>query len=80
VPAHIQQRANFTGRGSNDDDRFRPQIDQQIIAGARDAADMPGAKPVPQKHALHIALEYRRVGVEGPRKRMARPVISDARS
>jgi hypothetical protein len=80
VPTHIQQRANITGRGPNDDDRFRTQIDQQVIAGARDAADMPGAKPVPQQHVPHIALEYGRVGVEGPRERMARPVIPDARS
>ena len=75
MPAHIQQRTHCTVRGAYDDDRLRAQIHDQIIAGARDAADVAGAEPMPQQHALHIALEHGGVGVKIPRESMARAVI-----
>jgi len=77
MPAHIQQGTHCTVRGAYDDDRFRAQIHDQVVAGARDAADVAGAEPMPQQHALHIALENGGVGVETPRQSVARPVIVD---
>ncbi len=78
VPANIQQAAYLACRGSNDDDRLGTELDHQVIAGARDAADMARTKPMPKQHALHVALEDGRVGIEFPRQRMARRVITDA--
>jgi hypothetical protein len=79
VSTNVQQGAYFIGQSSNDDDRLLPEIDHQVIAGARDAADVARAEPMPEQHALHITLEDGRVGVKVPRQRVAWLVITDAR-
>src|SRR5208283_3706432 len=50
--------------------RFRSEVDQEKIPGFGNTAGVPGTEPVAQQHALQIALEYLRIGIESPWQRM----------
>src|SRR5208283_1878589 len=77
VTADVQQRFDLPLLGANDDHRLRSEVDHQEIARARYTADMPRAEPVPQQHALHVELEYLRLGVELPLERMPRRMTAN---
>ena len=77
VSTDVEQGANFAARGANDDDRFGPEFDDQVIAGACDAADVARTEPVPKQHAFHVAFEDQRICIEIPCQCVARTVIAD---
>jgi cell division FtsZ-interacting protein ZapD len=66
----IDQRMDRAVGRTAQDYRLGPKIDQEVVAGVRQAADMAGADPVAQQHALQIPLEDRRIRVVGARQRM----------
>ena len=53
----IEQRVHVAIGPATDDHRLGAEINQEIIAAVRQAADMPGTEPVTQQHALEIPLK-----------------------
>jgi hypothetical protein len=79
MAAHVHQGPDLGLLVAYEDHRFGPQIDDEIIAGPRDRGHMTRAEPVTQQDLAHVALEYRGVGVELARERVAGAMAREER-
>ena len=73
MPTDIKWRVNLAIIGSNNDDRFVADLVKEVIAPARDTADMANIDPVFLEDFLHLQVEDCLIGVEGLLQRPARP-------
>ena len=77
VAANIHQRLDLTILRPDDNAGLHAEIDDEIVAGARHAAGMPDAKPMPQQDAVHVEFENASIGIELALERMPRRMATD---
>jgi hypothetical protein len=66
VGAAIEQRADFSLRVPQQDDRAQPQPHGDVVVVLRDLALVPEIDPYRAEDIGHLGLEDRRVGIDQP--------------